>query len=183
MAAIIGCHGGHLTVPCCDTGVQSEMSKRGLSRLLGLFCIAVAIAGCTRDDPRPNTNVTALSQHIHLSMPPAAARFEIATLPERNDEGVPGPTDYVALIAAIRPQGPDNAIIANQPRIGEAAAVPEAFLRAWLSEGEKDALQRAAAPDGTAYNIRALTRQAAKRAIAVPLNAGEWVLYIEYVAP
>ncbi|CAJ0731669.1 Uncharacterised protein [Ralstonia pickettii] len=116
-------------------------------------------------------------------MPPAAARFEIATLPERNDEGVPGPTDYVALIAAIRPQGPDNAIIANQPRIGEAAAVPEAFLRAWLSEGEKDALQRAAAPDGTAYNIRALTRQAAKRAIAVPLNAGEWVLYIEYVAP
>ena len=90
---------------------------------------------------------------------------------------------YVALIAAIRPQGPDNAIIANQPRIGEAAAVPEAFLRAWLSEGEKDALQRAAAPDGTAYNIRALTRQAAKRTIAVPLNAGEWVLYIEYVAP
>ena len=88
MAAIIGCHGGHLTVPCCDTGVQSEMSKRGLSRLLGLFCIAVAIAGCTRDDPRPNTNVTALSQHIHLSMPPAAARFEIATLPERNDEGL-----------------------------------------------------------------------------------------------
>ena len=179
MAAIIGCYGRHLNVPCCDTSV----SKRCLSRFLGLFCIAVTIAGCARDDARPNTNVAALSQYIHLSVPPAAARFEMATLPEHNDEGVPGPTDYVALIAAIRLQGPDNVIIANQPRNGEAAAVPEAFLRAWLSAPEKDALRRAATPGGTGYNISALTSQPAKRAIAVPVNAGEWVLYIEYVAP
>ena len=56
-------------------------------------------------------------------------------------------------------------------------------MRAWLTEPKKDALRRTATEGGMAYNISSMTTRSTTRAIAIPVRADEWVLYIEYVAP
>lgn len=68
----------------------------------------------------------------------------------------------------------------------ESACSPEPWKRlrhTWLTEAEKDALRRTATEGGVAYNTSSMTTPSAKRAIAAPVRADEWVLYIEYVAP
>jgi len=44
-------------------------------------------------------------------------------------------------------------------------------------------LRRTATEGGMAYNISSMTTRSTQRAIAIPVRADEWVLYIEYVAP
>jgi hypothetical protein len=149
-----------------------------------MLCVAVAIVACVRTEPPINTSVAEFSQYVRLSTLPTASRFELATLPENNTGiGVPGPTDYVALIAAIKLPASGASLITSQPRFAESTPVPEAFRRAWLSAPEKDALRRASIQGSVAYKIRALATHPTKRALAIPVSAEEWVLYLEYVAP
>lgn len=163
---------------------RSARMHRCISQRWAILCVAATIFGCTRTELPVNTNVAELRQYVRLSTPPTASRFELATLPENNTGiGVPGPTDYVALVAAIKLPRSGASLIESQPRSSESTPVPEAFLRAWLSAPEKDALRRVSTQASVAYNISALATGPAKRAIAIPVSAEDWVLYLEYVAP
>ena len=158
--------------------------RSGLRLCLAVLCMCAALAGCGRADTQLNRDPTALRQYVRLEAPAQSVRFELATLPENNSGmGVPGPTDYVALIVAIKLPASESARLAGKPRYANPGPVPEAFVRAWLSEPEKAALQRTTTEGGVAYNISSMTTRSTKRAIAIPVRADEWVLYIEYVAP
>ncbi|WP_439893580.1 hypothetical protein ACS7SF_27285 (plasmid) [Ralstonia sp. 25C] len=158
--------------------------RSSLRQCLAVFCMGAVLAGCGQADTQVNRDPTALRQYVRLEAPPQSVRFELATLPENNSGmGVPGPTDYVALIVAIKLPPSESARFAGKPRYVNPGPVPEAFVRTWLTEPEKAALRRTATEGGVAYNISSMTTRSTKRAIAVPVRADEWVLYIEYVAP
>lgn len=158
--------------------------RSGLRTCLAVLCMGAALAGCNPADTPVSRDPTALRQFVRLGEQPQAVRFELATLPENNTGiGVPGPTDYVAFIVAIKLPASESARLAGKPRYANSVPVPEAFVRAWLSEPEKDALRRTTTEGGVAYNISSMTTRSTKRAIAIPVRADEWVLYIEYVAP
>lgn len=151
-----------------------------------MLCVAAALAGCSQRDARTSSDTASLTQYIRLCTPPKVVRFELATLPESNtgDNGLSGPTDYVALIAAITLPQSESKRITDQPRYTERQPIPEAFLRAWLLEPEKTALRDAASQkSGPAYDVGHLVTRHAKRAIAIPTDTEHWVLYIEYLAP
>jgi len=155
-------------------------------RWLAMLCIAAAIVGCSRDDSRVSTDTASLAQYIRLGVPPKATRFELATLPEGNADGrsLPGPTDYVALIAAVTLSPSDRKRIIDQPRYTERQPIPDAFIRAWLSDSESAALRNVFSPTGgLAYDVSRLATRPTKRAVAIPMDAEHWVLYLEYVAP
>ncbi|KHK58056.1 hypothetical protein PI87_06510 [Ralstonia sp. A12] len=148
--------------------------------------MVAALVGCDRSDTHVSSGTASLAQYIHLNAQPKAVRLELATLPERNpsDSGVPRPTDYVALIAAVTLKDSDGKEITDQPRYAERQPIPEAFLRAWLSSAEKTALRDAfSQKGGLAYDVSQLVTRPTKRAVAIPMDADHWVLYLEYVAP
>ena len=69
--------------------------------------LAVLVQGCTqeRNDPVPSTNLAALAEIVDLGFPATSVRYEIFSMPEPGG-GIPGPTDYVTLIAELELPGP-----------------------------------------------------------------------------
>lgn len=97
-----------------------------------------------------NVNVSHNKERLQsfLSLPGNSmdVSWEIATLPEKQDSGVPGPTDYVSLIAAIRlypvPAEKDELLSKTKP-LSSFQGFPTQFVRSWLPEGPKKVLIQA----------------------------------------
>lgn len=162
------------------------MARYILRRWLTVPCVAAALLGCSPSDTRVSSDTASLVQYVSLGVPPKAVRFELATLPESNvsDGGLPGPTDYVALIAAIALHESESKRITDQPRYTGQQPIPEAFLRTWLSDSEKTALREALfQKGGLAYDVSRLATRPTKRAAAIPVDPEHWVLYLEYASP
>ncbi|MDN4062886.1 hypothetical protein, partial [Ralstonia solanacearum] len=66
-----------------------------------LTCAVLAIAGCSETPAGTSVDANAFAKSIRLGAPVQSVRFEIVTLPENQGSGgLPGPTDYVALIGS-----------------------------------------------------------------------------------
>lgn len=160
--------------------------RYGPLRWLAMLCMVAALLGCDRGDMHVSSDAASLAQYVRLDTRPKAARLELATLPEGNADGrsLPGPTDYVALIAAVTLSPSDSKHITDQPRHTERQSIPDAFIRAWLSDSESAALRNVfSQTGGLAYDVSRLATRPTKRAVAIPMDAEHWVLYLEYVAP
>lgn len=153
---------------------------------LAVLCMGAVLAGCDSTDTRVNHDPASLGQYIRLGELPQAVRYEVATLPESNGraDGVPGPTDYVALIAAVTMSAAEKPMTSRPFYTGQQP-IPEPFLRQWLTAAEQSALHDGALQEKgrPAYNVADLATRPVKRAIAVPVDAEHWVFYLEYVAP
>ncbi len=104
--------------------------------------VALFLAGCKVNKPEqvPSTDMVALRDIVTLDIPTPSGKYEVFGTPE-SDEGIPGPTDYVTLVAELdvsepshlRSMGPDK-----KPH-DDFILVPKAS-RSWLSEPFKSIL-------------------------------------------
>lgn len=96
------------------------------------------LTGCNMKKENTNTSndVAGLRSLVELDLPVKNARWEVFGTPEYTG-GVPGPTDFITLIAEIETSQSTN--IGRET--GTAWIAPEA-ARSWLSEGFKLMLEK-----------------------------------------
>jgi hypothetical protein len=87
-------------------------------------------AGCTENERGPSNNMAELVDYIQVAMPLSDGQWEIVRTPEHN-RGVPGPSDFVTLIAEVSPVD-DRKFKEMSIPAGKQFVVPEAS-RKWLS--------------------------------------------------
>lgn len=108
--------------------------KLVMSLKLTLTIIAgLLLAGCSMEDPRQGASkdLRSLREIVDLQIPTESAQWEIFGTPEHKG-GVPGPTDFVTLVAELRASDP-RWIETNTHPAGMIYVTPEA-ARPWLSE-------------------------------------------------
>jgi hypothetical protein len=87
------------------------------------------VAACTSHQNRPSTSIAALRNLIDITLDIKHVQWEVFNTPE-DSRGVPGPTDYVTLVAEITPseRGSPNGGV---PRTKPICIVPNA-ARPWM---------------------------------------------------
>lgn len=88
----------------CDFAVfRSEYPI--MQKILAPVVLATMLAGCilNEDQDKSSTDIVALKDLIALQFPYTNARWEVVATPEYKG-GVPGPTDYMTLLAEIGPR-------------------------------------------------------------------------------
>ncbi|MEO7495932.1 MAG: hypothetical protein ABIT83_18870 [Massilia sp.] len=111
------------------------MNKR--ARISSIFialalCAGVILSGCQEKKEnvdKVSNDIAALRALVALDPAPGKARWEVFGTPEYTG-GVPGPTDFVTLVAEIEPAGAKAAPL--QPGAGTVWIAPEA-PRPWLT--------------------------------------------------
>jgi hypothetical protein len=124
-----------------------------------------------------------LGKYLKLDAAPRAVVGQVLTLPEAGGM-VPGPTDYVSLVASIR-YAPDilRELLAGLPRHVGERAIPAAFTHpSWLPIRERAVLGALAGSATPAFDATSLLVAKARRAIAIPVD-DTLLLYVEYAAP
>jgi hypothetical protein len=101
----------------------------------------LCVSGCSAQDKkiRASDDVVALQQLVDLSANLKSARWEMFGTPEY-DGGVPGPTDYMTLVAEIEPVTNTNSFTSGT-KDKSIYIVPEA-ARPWLSSQFRNILER-----------------------------------------
>lgn len=95
--------------------------------------------GCTNDAaPKVSTDLIALRKIVNLDIAATSAKWEMFGTPE-DTGGVPGPTDYVTLIAELAPV--DDKITAASAPLGSFWLVPGS-ARPWLSDTFRTMLEK-----------------------------------------
>lgn len=156
-----------------------------LTRPAVTFLMILLYAACSETTKADKmTDNLSLDQYINLPFDYDTVNIEIVTLPEPGDSRVPGPTDFVALVAAISstPEARD-AYVASLPAAPGALGVPKQFLRPWLDAEQVHALRTIGAGNESTRDVSEHLTKRAKRALAVPAGDAELVLYLEFVAP
>jgi len=102
------------------------------SRAFAFWGAILFATGCTGKDEsiRFSTDIVALQEMVVFDSVPRSAKWEVFGTPEYTG-GVPGPTDYVTLIAEMPPI--EAAAFNALPRAGTIWIAPET-ARAWLSD-------------------------------------------------
>ena len=113
------------TVPAFDR----DLAMRPINSVLLMACLG--LAGCQKADTVPSTDLVELNSIVTVDIPSTVVRYELVTLPESGGF-LPGPTDYVFLIAEYDvPKNTPNNVVA--PTQAYEALMPRAG-RPWLSE-------------------------------------------------
>ena len=100
--------------------------------------LAVLLAWCNSfDDPEQlSTDIDALKRLINLQFPYTSARWELVPTPEFNG-GVPGPTDYITLVAEIAPR--DDQKLSSLPMAEPFHPLPNT-ARNWMNAESRSLL-------------------------------------------
>jgi hypothetical protein len=111
-----------------------------LVTLLSVMSI-VLVAGCSEPDKKSKASddISALQNLIDIPVKIASARWEMFGTPEYNG-GVPGPTDYMTLIAEIEPFENAAPLTAGASD-AKVYLVPE-VARPWISTGFRSMLEK-----------------------------------------
>ncbi len=135
--------------------------------------------GAQTQAPAPNKANPAV-----LALPPGLTlrRSEWVSLPE-NRGGVPGPTDYLALVATIEASASARqSVLQALPDFGATLHVPPPFARPWLTPVQREALTDDQARDRyPGKDAQSLLARPAKRAILID-TPGPLLLYVEYLS-
>jgi len=101
-------------------------------RQLALCLIWLSLGACDASSgARSSTDQAELARLVKLNLPIKLVRWEVFGTPEYSG-GVPGPTDYVTLIAEIAPAAP-----VPQTNTAETAWITPGAARPWLSPNVK----------------------------------------------
>lgn len=104
-----------------------------------LLPLPLLIAGCSASDDRESSNLAELREQIVLNVPATRGTWEMFETPESGR--VPGPVDYLTLVAELK-DVPATWAAGKPERPDEAWVLPNA-ARPWLSAESKALLQRA----------------------------------------
>jgi hypothetical protein len=96
------------------TGIADLMGKTAPHHALRGLLFAF-LFGCVMVDQNISTDLTAFQNLVTVPLHVKAVRWEVFSTPE-NTGGVPGPTDYVTLVAEIEP--------ASQPDLIKGGQIP-----------------------------------------------------------
>jgi hypothetical protein len=155
-------------------------------RAATMFMACLVACGCGQQGAsNMNVSVEPLGKYITVPKGTSSARWELVTLPEQRPGAVPGPTDYVSLVAFLSlASGEPGRVVGSLPPMRQAAAVPAQFVRSWLPSEAAAALANltASSPSAGPYDATSMAHGHPKRALAVAVREG-LVLYVEYVAP
>jgi len=107
-------------------------SKGRSTAFLALVLLALCLIGfkILYHSSNVSTNVAQLQKLVDLGVAPTSAKWEVFSTPEYTG-GVPGPTDYITLVAELTSVD-EKAFLAN-PQAEEIWIAPES-ARPWLSE-------------------------------------------------
>lgn len=111
------------------------MNRRVLPGVAALAAL-LALGGCAPDNP-PSTSMADLARQVTTDIPATAVTWQIFGTPEYTG-GVPGPTDYITLIAEFRGV-PAQWIARRDEPVGRTWIAPEA-PRPWLAPGFRQLL-------------------------------------------
>lgn len=139
--------------------------------------------GTSSDMPAAGQSEEALRKFLDIREPITRTAFELVTLPEPS-RGVPGPTDYLVLVASVDMAAEDRSLLlARLPRYAGSLNLQGVFARPWMAPSQKSVFGPDAAKSvQEAYDATPLLRREAKRALLVPTPAG-MLVYVEYVSP
>lgn len=135
-----------------------------------------------KESTEPNSSLEELKKILDLPNWVAGAKWEIVTLPERNNDSVPGPTDYVSLVALLTPALAGKTNLGNIPTSAPPRSIPSEFIRSWLPPSSKSALTSFKGNDAGFHNVMPWVRQHAKGAWGKATEDGVLV-YVDYVSP
>jgi hypothetical protein len=121
--------------------------------LTGVLLTAVFSTGCDMKNGKVSDDIVEFRNLVETDLRANSVRWEIFGTPEYTG-GVPGPTDYITLIAEVEPW--DQERFEARPKTGKEVITPEA-ARPWLTEGFRVMLakHRNASTDlSSMYNCR-----------------------------
>jgi hypothetical protein len=104
---------------------------------IGLL-MAIAFSACESNIGKSSNDVNAFRSLVETDVAARSARWEVFGTPEYTG-GVPGPTDYVTLIAEVEPSEQEK--FQSRPKAGEVWIVPEA-ARPWLTKEFRSLLEQ-----------------------------------------
>lgn len=116
---------------------RTRLHVAAISLALGL---GIAVSACKSDEAKPpqSEDAAALRAMINIEFPVKSARWDIFGTPEYNG-GVPGPTDYITLVAELEPA--DNWFASLKEPTGTTPVVPEA-ARPWLTSAFRRLMEK-----------------------------------------
>jgi hypothetical protein len=102
-----------------------------MHRILAPVVLAILLTACIpkEDQDKSSTDIRALCDLIDLQFPYTGARWEIVATPEY-EGGIPGPTDYMTLLAEIGPR--DDQRFNALPMAEPLRALPNS-ARSWMN--------------------------------------------------
>lgn len=104
-----------------------------------VLCICLLSGGCNLErNSHESSDVAAFQQVVELDLPLRLVRWEVFGTPEYSI-GVPGPTDFVTLIAEV--PSLDELTLVKRPQARAMWIVPGA-ARPWLSGGNRSMLAK-----------------------------------------
>lgn len=144
----------------------------------------VIFTSCSRSEMQENTDKESFSQYMKFNSELQTVKFELVTLPEGGRDSIPGPTDYVSLVAsAVTADSGETAILAL-PVYSGSTSVLQNFVRPWLTGDERSFLLGPSVGNGVPVrDVSSLVTKHAKRAMAIRTGKNHWLFYVEYVAP
>jgi hypothetical protein len=99
-----------------------------------VLCVSLAVSACNLEgNSNASTDIAAFQHVVELGLPIKSIRWEVFGTPEYSI-GVPGPTDFVTLIAEV--PSIDQATFEKKSKVGAVWIAPEA-ARPWVSAGSK----------------------------------------------
>lgn len=147
--------------------------------------IPLIIFGCHMNNHKEQFDKEELNKYIVVPANVKSVAFEMVTLPENNQDDIPGPTDYVSLVAIINFESASTLKSFNELSPEKFFGFPEIFVRNWMpSSAQENFRTMSVAGDKLKYlDVRKIVRGDAKKAIGTYTNAETLILYIEYVSP
>jgi hypothetical protein len=128
-----------------------------------------------------------LSNYITLPYSSKDVSWEIATLPDTHAGGLPGPTDYVSLVALIHvDKQVQEELLKKAVALKTYGGFPDQLVRSWLPEPQRKILNRIAngeSPQGI-FDANFLVNKANPAEEAVGFIEDDVLLiYVGYISP
>lgn len=116
-----------------------------IKAIVSTATLLTLLAGCSpqENQKKSSTDVDGLKKLITLPFPYTNARWELFATPE-DDGGIPGPTDYITLVAEIGPRNDQQ--FNSLPRAPLFRALPNA-ARSWMNAASRRLLNSLHAPN------------------------------------
>lgn len=161
-----------------------DASETASRRRFLFFSMSLPIVGACqmKESTEPSSSLEELKKILNLPNWVAGAKWDILTLPERNNDDVPGPTDYVSLVALLTPSHAGRGDLGNIPTSAPPRSIPSQFIRSWLPPTSKSALTSLKEGGAGFHNVMPWVRQHAKGAWGKATDDGVLV-YVDYVSP
>jgi hypothetical protein len=113
--------------------------KKNINKGKFILLFYILLTGCNMtNEQKYSDDLNKLKTVVELDTSPSAIRWEIFGTPEYSG-GVPGPTDFVTLVAEV--PNLDQVAFEKRPKSGAIWVAPEA-ARPWLSENFRSMLRK-----------------------------------------